>query len=90
MATYNEEFQKLALRSRVQEAKTIKVATYINGIKWYELSLFSLTTLWSYCQMARKVEEKLRKKGHSSSKNRGRSKDFKRGSRGGSSSRSND
>ena len=38
--------------------------------------------------MARKVEEKLRKKGDSSSKNRGRGKDFKGGSRGGSSGRS--
>ena len=35
--------------------------------------------------MARKVEEKLRKKGDSNSKRRGRGKDFKGGSRVGSS-----
>ena len=48
VATYIEEFQKLALRSRVQEAESVNVARYLNGLKWTiqeELSLFSLHIL---------------------------------------------
>lgn len=40
--------------------------------------------------MARNVEDKLRKKGDSSSKNRGICKDFRGGSRGSSSGRTNE
>ena len=61
MATYMEEFQKLALRLRVQETGSIKVARYLNGLKWSiqdELSLFGLTTLRTCFQMARKEQRK--------------------------------
>ena len=80
----------MALRSRVQEAEGIKVAKYLNGLKSSiqdELSFFSLIKLHICFQMARKVEEKLRKNGDSNSKNKGRGKDFKGGSRGYSNSR---
>ena len=83
----------LALRSRVQEEEIIKVARYLNGLKWSihdALSLFRLMSLQSYFQMARKEEEKLSKKGDSNSKNKGRGKDFIGGSRGGSSGKSNE
>ena len=51
VATFTEEFQKLSLRSRVQETGSIRVAMYHNDLKWAiqdELMLFSLTTLNNY------------------------------------------
>ena len=71
----------------------MKVERYLNGLKWAiqdELSFFSLTSLHSYFQMARKVEYMLMKKGDTSSKGRDKGRDFKGNSRGGSSGRTND
>ena len=80
MAAYTEEFQKLDLRSRVKEVERIKVTRYLNGLMWsiqHELSLFSLTTLQNCFQMARNMEDRLRKKGDSSSKGKCKGRDSK-------------
>ena len=42
--SYTKEFQKLCLRSKVAEDESIKLARYLNGLKWStqeEMSLFT-------------------------------------------------
>lgn len=93
VAAYTEEFQKLSLRSRVQEVESIKAARYLNGLRWNiqeQLSLFTLTTLHSCYQMAIKVEEKLKKKEDSNTRGKGRGRDSRGGHRGGFGGRSHE
>ena len=74
VTTYTKEFQKLCLRSRMQEDETIKVARYLGGLKWSiqeEISLWTPTIVHKCFQLALKIEEKNRKKGEFNSKGRG-------------------
>ena len=34
VASYTEEFNKFCLRSKVQKVERIKIARYINGLRW--------------------------------------------------------
>lgn len=48
VTSYTEEFQKLCLRSKVQEEESIKVARYLSSLKWNiqeEISLWTPTTI---------------------------------------------
>ena len=48
VASYIKEFDKLCLRSKIQEEEPIKVARYLGGLKWNiqeEISLWSPTTI---------------------------------------------
>ena len=92
VASYTEEFQKLCLRSKVQEEESIKVARYLGGLKWSiqeEISLWTPTTVHKCFQLALKVEDKNRRKQDSNSRGRGRGRDS-RGHRGGYGGRSNE
>lgn len=65
VSTYTEEFQKLCLRSKIQEDENVKVARYLNGLRWNiqeELSLLCPTTVQKCYQLALKVEERSKKK----------------------------
>ncbi|GLJ27819.1 hypothetical protein SUGI_0545980 [Cryptomeria japonica] len=85
---YTEECQNLSLRSKVMEDESIKVARYLNGLRWNikeELSLLCLSTVHKYYQLALKVEEKIKKKQEQSNRGRGRGRHGRghRGSYGG-------
>lgn len=78
VASYIEEFQKLYVRSKVQEEETIKVARYLSGLKWNiqeEISLWTSTTIQKCHQLATKVEERNKRKGDSNNRGRGRGRD---------------
>ena len=80
------------MRSRVAEDESVKVARYLNSLRWNiqdQLSLLTPTTVQGYHQLAIKVEEKLKKK-QDLGKSRGRGRDFRGKLRGGSSGRTND
>lgn len=65
VANYIEEFHKLSLRSKIKEEESVKVARYLNGLKWAiaeEMNLFTPTTILGFQQMAQKVEERLRRR----------------------------
>ena len=88
---YTEEFQKLCLRSKVVEDESIKLARYLNGLKWSiqeEMSLVNFKSIRQCYQMALKIEEKSKRK-QDSSKGKGKGKDTK-GQRGGYGGRSSD
>lgn len=71
---YMEEFHKLSLRYHAVEEESLKVARYLNGLRWNiqeELGLMSPETVHQSYQLALKVKEKLKRK-HDSSSNRGR------------------
>ena len=84
VATYTEEFQKLCLRSRIQEDETVKVARYLGSLKWNiqeEISLWTPTIDHKCFQLALKVKEKNKKATYSKFRGIGREKDG-RGQRG--------
>lgn len=90
--TYTEEFQKLCLRSNVAEDESLKVARYLNGLKWNiqeEMALLSPKTVHQCYQLAIKIEERNKRKHDQSSKGRGRGRD-QRGQRGGYQGRGGD
>lgn len=63
ICTYTEEFQKLSVRSKFAEPKSIKVARYLNGLRLNiqeELQLLSPNTVAKCYQLALKVDEKIK------------------------------
>lgn len=75
VASYTEEFHKLCLRSKVQEAESIKVERYVNGLTWNiqeEIQFWTPNIVQKCYQLALKVEEKLRKKQDFSNRSRGK------------------
>lgn len=90
--SYIDEFQKLCLRSKVVEDESIRLARYLNGLKWSiqeDMSLVTPKTVHQDYQIGLKVEEKGKRKQDQTSKNRGRGRDG-RGHRGSYGGRSND
>ena len=78
VATYIEDFQKLCLRSRVQEDETIKVARYLGGLKWNlqeEISLWTATIVHKSFKISLKVEEKNKNKEGPNFRGRGKGRD---------------
>ena len=93
--TYTEEFQKLCMRSNVTEDESLKVARYLNGLKWNiqeEMDLLSPKTVHQCYQLAIKIEERSKRKQDQASKGRGKGRDQRdqRGQRGGYQGRGND
>lgn len=81
VASYTEEFQKLFLRSKVQEEEIIRVARYLGGLIWIiqeEINLWTPTTMHKCFQLALKVKEKNKKKQDSNPRGRGRGRDSTR------------
>ena len=90
--SYTEELQNLCLRSKVVEDENIRLARYLNGLRWSiqeDMSLVTPKIVHKCYQMALKVEEKGKRKQDHTSKNRGRGRDS-RGHRGSYGGRSND
>ena len=82
VAAYIEEFQKLCLRSRVQEEEVVKVAWYMGALRaniQEEISLWAPTTVQKCFQLALKVEEYNKRRQESNPKNRGRGRGRGRG-----------
>ena len=81
------------MRSTVVEDESVKVARYLNGLRWTiqeELSLLTPTIVQRSHQLVVKVEENLkRKQDLGSSRHRGRVRDGK-GNRGGYGGRNNE
>jgi len=51
VAYYAKEFQKLCLRSKVQEEESIKLEMYLGGLRWSsqeEISLWTPTIVHNY------------------------------------------
>ena len=80
-----EEFQKICMRSNVSEDEGLKVARYLNGLKWNileEMTLLSPKTVHQCYQLAINIEERSKRKQDQASKSRGKGRD-QRGHRGG-------
>ena len=78
MENYIKEFQKLCLRSGIQEEEPLNMARYLGGLKQNiqeEISLLTPTIVHKCFQLSLKVEDKNKKKEDSKFKGRGRGKD---------------
>lgn len=65
VASHTEEFQRLYLRSKIQEKEVVKVVRYLGGLRWdiqEEISLWTCTTVQKCFQLALMVEEMNKKK----------------------------
>ena len=92
VSSYTEEFQRLCMRSNVTEDESIKVARYLNGLKWNiqeEMVLLSPKIVHQCYQLELKIEERSKRKQDQTSKGKGKGRD-QRGQHGGYQGRGND
>lgn len=78
LANYTNEFQKLCLRSKVQEAESIEIERYVIELRWNiqeEIKLWTPNTIQKCYQLALQVEEKLKKKQDFNNRSRGKGRD---------------
>ena len=81
VSLYNKEFHNICIRSRMVDLESVKVARYLIGLRYNiqeEVAILSSTKVNKCFQLAKKIEEKIKRTHDDSKRGRGEINNQKR------------